>query len=74
MVTLRLFYAPVNLTILISFTYYIDYKHNLSKQLSTNLKLLDIYDQFKFVSDLSSNIRKRVKIGLYPYHTLMLCK
>jgi hypothetical protein len=38
MVTLKLFYAPVNLIIFNFFTYYIDYKHKLSKQLSTNLK------------------------------------
>jgi hypothetical protein len=59
MVTLRLFYAPVNLTIFNFF--HIDYKHNLSKQL-TIVKKFDtyivIYDQFKFVSDPSSNIRK----------------
>jgi hypothetical protein len=37
--------------------YYINYKHNLLKQLSTNLKLIIvIYDQFKFVSDPSLNI------------------
>jgi hypothetical protein len=42
---------------LISFTYYID-KHNVSKQLSTNLKHYITYDQFKFVSDPSSNIRE----------------
>jgi hypothetical protein len=61
---------------LISFTYYIDYKHNLSKQLSANFttwvwlasttivlipNLIVIYDQFKLVSDPSSNIREVTK-------------
>jgi hypothetical protein len=40
MVTLRLFYAPVNLTIFNFF--HIDYKHNLSKQL-TIVKKFDTY-------------------------------
>jgi hypothetical protein len=36
-VTLRVFMLLLIWQFLISFTYYIDYKHNLSKQLSTNL-------------------------------------
>jgi hypothetical protein len=45
MVTLRLFYAPVNLTTFEAIVTKFD-------------TFIVIYDQFKFVSDPSSNIRK----------------
>jgi hypothetical protein len=59
MVTLRLLYAPVNLTIF-NFFHLLQLLQTLPFEAIVNKfdTFIVIYDQFKFVSDASSNIRK----------------
>jgi hypothetical protein len=43
---------------LISFIYYIDYKQSFEAIVNKFDTFIVIYDQFKFISDPSSNVRK----------------